>query len=67
MQVRQLSSHNLQGHWGSAIDGKKIGFRATKLLLVDPEHNDISFYIWVSYSTEYYNDVLQILKRFEPM
>jgi hypothetical protein len=58
---------NLNGYWGCAIDGKKIGFPATMLLLVDPQYADISFYVWISYSAEYYNDVLQILKSFEPM
>lgn len=58
---------SLNGYWGCAIDGKKSGFPATMLLLVDPDYTDISFYIWISYSSDYYNDVLQILKSFKPM
>ena len=58
---------DINGYWGCAIDGKKQGYPASMLLLVDPDYTDISFYIWISYSTEYYHDVLAILKSFEPM
>ena len=58
---------NLNGYWGCAIDGKKQGFPASMLLLVDPDYPDISFYVWVSYSKEYYHDVVSILKSFKPM
>ena len=58
---------NLNGYWGCAIDGKKQGFPASMLLLVDPDYPDISFYIWISYSSEYYHDVLSILKSFQPI
>ena len=57
---------NLNGYWGCAIDGKKQGFPASMLLLVDPDFPDISFYIWISYSDEYYHDAITILKSFEP-
>jgi len=57
---------DLNGYWGCAIDGKKNGFPATMLLLVDPDFPDISFYIWISYSDDYYHDAVQILKSFEP-
>ena len=58
---------DLNGYWGCAIDGKKEGFPASMLLLVDPDYPDISFYIWISYSDEYYHDAVTILKSFEPM
>src|SRR5258706_8995295 len=53
---------NVNGYWGCAIDGKKQGFPASMLLLVDPDFPDISFYIWISYSDEYYHDAVTILK-----
>jgi hypothetical protein len=58
---------DLNGYWGCAIDGKKQGFPASMLLLVDPDYPDISFYIWVSYSSEYYHDAISIIKSFQPM
>ena len=58
---------NINGYWGCAIDGKKQGFPASMLLLVDPDFPDISFYIWISYSDEYYHDAVTILKSFKPM
>jgi hypothetical protein len=58
---------NINGYWGCAIDGKKQGFPASMLLLVDPDFPDISFYIWISYSNEYYHDAVTILKSFKPM
>lgn len=58
---------NINGYWGCAIDGTKSGFPASVLLLVDPDHPDISFYIWLSYSKEYYHDAVAILKSFTPM
>ena len=58
---------NLNGYWGCAIDGTKNGLGASMLLLIDPDYPDISFYIWVNYTDPYYQDVLQILKSFEPM
>jgi len=58
---------NVNGYWGCAIDGKKQGFPASMLLLEDPDFPDISFYIWISYSDEYYHDAVTILKSFEPM
>jgi len=57
---------DLNGYWGCAIDGKKQGFPASMLLLVDPDYTDISFYIWISYSNEYYHDAIKILDSFEP-
>lgn len=57
---------NINGYWGCAIDGKKQGFPASMLLLVDPDFPDISFYIWISYSDEYYHDAVTILKSFRP-
>ncbi len=57
---------NINGYWGCAIDGKKQGFPASMLLLVDPDFPDISFYIWISYSSEYYHDAVTILKSFQP-
>ena len=57
---------SLNGYWGCAIDGSKDGFSASALLLEDPDHPDISFYIWISYAKEYYHDVVNILKSFTP-
>ncbi len=58
---------DINGYWGCAIDGTKSGFSASALLLVDPDHPEISFYIWVSYAREYYHDAVAILKSFTPM
>jgi len=58
---------DINGYWGCAIDGKKSGYPASMLLLVDPDYPDISFYIWVSYSDEYYHDAVTIIKSFKPM
>jgi len=57
---------DLNGYWGCAIDGKKEGYPASMLLLADPDYTDISFYIWLSYSNDYYQDALQILRSFQP-
>ena len=57
---------DLNGYWGCAIDGKQDGYPASMLLLVDPDFPDISFYVWISYSSDYYQDAVQILKSFEP-
>ena len=58
---------NLIGYWGCAIDGTNDGFSASVLLLQDPDHPEISFYIWISYAKEYYHDVVTILKSFTPI
>ena len=57
---------DVNGYWGCAIDGKKEGFPASMLLIIDPDYPDISFYIWISYSKEYYHDAIKILQSFEP-
>lgn len=57
---------DLNRYWGCAIDGTNNGFPTSILLLVDPDFPNISFYIWVSYKSEYYHDVIAILKSFEP-
>ena len=57
---------DINGYWGCAIDGKKQGFPASMLLLVDPDFPELSFYIWISYSNEYYHDAVTILKSFQP-
>lgn len=57
---------DLNRYWGCAIDGTNNGFPTSILLLVNPDNSSISFYIWVSYKSEYYHDVLAILKSFEP-
>lgn len=58
---------DINRYWGCAIDGKKKGYPTTILLLVDPDYPDISFYIWISYSSDYYRDAVTILKSFKPM
>jgi hypothetical protein len=58
---------NVNGYWGCAIDGKKNGYPASMLLLIDPDFPEISFYIWISYSDEYYHDAVTILQSFKPM
>ncbi len=58
---------DLHRYWGCAIDGTNKGFPTTLLLLVDPDNPSISFYVWISYRSEYYDDALKILKSFEPI
>lgn len=58
---------NLNRYWGCAIDGKKQGFPASALLLIDPDYKDIGFYVWISYKPEYYHDAVAILRSFEPV
>ena len=58
---------NINGYWGCAIDGTKSGFSTSVLLLVNPDYPDISFYVWLSYASEYYHDAVAILKSFTPM
>ena len=58
---------NINGYWGCAIDGTKEGFSASALLLVNPDHPDINFYVWISYASEYYHDAIAILRSFTPM
>lgn len=57
---------NINGYWGCAIDGTKDGFSTSVLLLVDPDHPDINFYVWISYASEYYHDVVRIIRSFTP-
>jgi hypothetical protein len=57
---------DINRYWGCAIDGTNNGFPTSMLLLVDPDFSDISFYIWISYKSEYYHDVVSMLKSFEP-
>jgi|HubBroStandDraft_6_1064221.scaffolds.fasta_scaffold489227_1 hypothetical protein len=58
---------NLNGYWGCAIDGTSKGLPATIMLIVHPNHPELSFYIWINYSKEYYHDAIAILKSFTPM
>src|ERR1035437_9966516 len=58
---------NINGYWGCAIDGTKNSLPASILLLVNPNDPDLSFYIWLNYSKEYYHDAVAILKSFTPM
>ena len=58
---------NINGYWGCAIDGSKNGFPTSMLLLVNPDYPNISYYVWLSYSREYYHDAVEILKSFTPM
>jgi hypothetical protein len=58
---------NINGYYGCAIDGSKDGFSTSIMLLQDPDNSDISFYVWVSYKSEYYHDAVAILKSFTPM
>lgn len=58
---------NINGYWGCAIDGSKDGFPATVMLIVNPDFPELSFYIWISYSKEYYHDAVAVLRSFTPM
>ena len=58
---------NINGYWGCAIDGTKSGFPATVMLIVNQDSPELSFYIWISYSKEYYHDAVAVLKSFTPM
>ncbi len=58
---------NINGYWGCAIDGTKEGFSASAVLLVNPDHPDINYYVWISYAPEYYHDAVTILRSFTPM
>ena len=58
---------NINGYWGCAIDGTKSGFPATVMLIVNQASPELSFYIWISYSKEYYHDAVAVLKSFTPM
>ncbi len=58
---------NINRYWGCAIDGTKQGFPASLLLLINPDYPHISFYIWISYTREYYHDAVAILRSFEPL
>ncbi|HSQ45242.1 MAG TPA: hypothetical protein VLM16_09610 [Ginsengibacter sp.] len=58
---------NINGYWGCAIDGTKSGFPATVMLIVNPDYPELSFYLWISYSKEYYHDAVAILRSFTPM
>jgi hypothetical protein len=58
---------NLNGFWGCAIDGSKNNLPATVLLIVNPLDPTLSFYIWINYTKEYYQDAVAVLKSFTPM
>jgi hypothetical protein len=65
--VQPIYLKNINGLWGCAIDGTHNGFPTSVLLLVNPDHPDINFYVWLSYKDEYYHDAVAILKSFAPM
>ena len=65
-KTQPIYLENINRYWGCAIDGNKQGFPASALLLIDPDHPDLSFYVWVSYASEYYHDAVAILKSFQP-
>ena len=58
---------NINGYWGCAIDGSKNDLPATIMLIVNPDDPDLSFYIWINYSKEYYHDAVAVLKSFTPI
>jgi hypothetical protein len=37
------------------------------LLIVNPRDPTLSFYIWINYTKEYYQDAVAVLKSFTPM
>ena len=66
-KTQPIYLENLNGFWGCAIDGTNNGYPTSILLLVNPDHPDVNFYVWLSYSKEYYHDAIAILKSFTPM
>ena len=66
-ETQPIYLESINSYWGCAIDGTRQGFSSSILLLVDPDHPDISFYIYVSYAKEYYHDAVAILKSFTPI
>jgi hypothetical protein len=59
---------NINGYWGCAIDGHSSnGLPATIMLIINPDDSNLSFYIWINYSSEYYHDAVAVLKSFTPM
>jgi hypothetical protein len=57
---------DINGYWGCAIDGTRNGLSSTMLLLIDPDYPDISFYISINYSSEYYHDAVKMIESFQP-
>ena len=47
-------------------EGDKDDFSVGTMLIVDPDYPDISIYIWVSYSADQTDTVLDMLKSFTP-
>jgi len=58
---------DLSKYTGCAIEGTKDGFPVIILLISDPLTPEISFYIWISYTKDYLDDALAILRSFKPM
>lgn len=58
---------DLNRFWGCAIDGTKGNFDATAVIIVNPDHPDISFYVWISYSSPFYQYAVSMLESFEPI
>jgi len=58
---------NINRYWGCAIDGVKEGYSASALLLINPDYPNLSYYVWISYTPEYYHDALSILRSFQPL
>ena len=58
---------NLNGFQGCAIDGTKNNLPATVLVIVNPQEPEFSFYIWINYKSDYYQDAVAVLKSFTPM
>ncbi len=59
---------NLNGYWGVYIDTKGAnGLPTTVCLLVDPDYPEISFYVWLQYSSSYYDTAVNVLASFIPV
>lgn len=58
---------NLNRYWGFYIDGTASNGLPTSLLtLIDPDFNNIIFYVWLQYEPGYLNTAVAILKSFVP-
>jgi hypothetical protein len=59
---------DLNGYWGFYLDGNvENGLPVFMGLFVDPDYDDISLYVWISYDIESFDTAKKMLLSFTPI
>ena len=62
-----IDENKFNGFWGVTIEGTKDDYPIMLYLLIHPKDNNISFYVWISYSFAKKPLVNRILENLRPM